>query len=152
MNSPEGDTEGKMAFAEKMCSTCWNLYHMTPTGIGAESFDLTGGSFKIVNDQNRLRPEVAESLFYLWRATKKPIYRKRGWQMFQAFEHYARNPYGGYCALNNVRRRRRDRSILDRSPSTRYLRAMLRESDVDGPARLIVAARRRRRPLAWRTH
>ena len=121
MNSPEGDTEGKMAFAEKMSSTCWNLYHTTPTGIGAESFDLTGGSFKIVNDQNRLRPEVAESLFYLWRATKKPIYRKRGWQMFQAFEHYARNPYGGYCALNNVRGRRIDCRILGRFPSTCYL-------------------------------
>ncbi|EFJ41245.1 alpha-1,2-mannosidase [Volvox carteri f. nagariensis] len=52
--------------------------------------------------ENFLRPEVAESLFYLWRATGDPIYREWGWNMFRAYERWCRVSTGGYQVLNNV--------------------------------------------------
>ncbi|GIL55013.1 hypothetical protein Vafri_10677 [Volvox africanus] len=52
--------------------------------------------------ENFLRPEVAESLFYLWRATGDPIYREWGWNMFRAYERWCRVSTGGYQVLSNV--------------------------------------------------
>lgn len=39
---------------------------------------------------NILRPETVESLFYLWRVTKDPVYREWGWRIFQAFEAHSK--------------------------------------------------------------
>ncbi|GAX82024.1 hypothetical protein CEUSTIGMA_g9452.t1 [Chlamydomonas eustigma] len=49
-----------------------------------------------------LRPEVVESLFYLYRATGDDIYREWGWSMFRAFEMFCKIPSGGYSTLINV--------------------------------------------------
>ena len=48
-----------------------------------------------------LRPEVAESLFYLHQITGNPIYREWGWKMFQAIEKHCRVDYG-YGEFNDV--------------------------------------------------
>lgn len=50
------------------------------------------------------RPETVESLFYLWRATKDPIYREWGWQIWLAFEKHCKVD-SGYTGLRNVRPR-----------------------------------------------
>ncbi|KIV78176.1 hypothetical protein PV11_09919 [Exophiala sideris] len=41
------------------------------------------------NDAHNLqRPETVESLFYMYRITKDPIYRQWGWEMFEAFREH----------------------------------------------------------------
>ncbi|KAF8607300.1 seven-hairpin glycosidase [Ceratobasidium sp. AG-I] len=40
------------------------------------------------------RPETLESIFLLWRTTKDPVWRERGWKIFQAIEKYSRTEYG----------------------------------------------------------
>lgn len=45
-----------------------------------------------------------ESLFYMWRFTRDPLYREWGWRIFQALERHARVPSGGYSSLKDVRR------------------------------------------------
>ncbi|KAJ3159444.1 mannosyl-oligosaccharide alpha-1,2-mannosidase [Geranomyces michiganensis] len=52
---------------------------------------------------NLLRPETIESFFVLFRVTGDPIWRERGWEMFQAFEKWCKVEGGGYTSLNNVR-------------------------------------------------
>ncbi|KAI8922359.1 glycoside hydrolase [Powellomyces hirtus] len=52
---------------------------------------------------NLLRPETIESFFVLYRVTGNPIWRERGWEMFQGFERWCRVEEGGYTSLNNVR-------------------------------------------------
>jgi len=42
-----------------------------------------------------------ESLFYLYRATKDPIYREWGWNIFSAFEKHTRLDEG-YAAISDV--------------------------------------------------
>lgn len=48
---------------------------------------------------NLLRPETVESLFYMWRATRDPLYREWGWRIFQAFETHTRVESGGYTSI-----------------------------------------------------
>lgn len=52
--------------------------------------------------ENFLRPEVAEALFYLHRATGDPIYREWGWNMFRAYEKHSKVASGGYQCLADV--------------------------------------------------
>lgn len=91
----------RLAQAEAMMATCYQLYNKTFTGIGGEYFDFRS-NFRITEANNRLRPEVVESLMVLWRITKNQRYRDWGWQIFSAFQKYARHSKGGFCALNAV--------------------------------------------------
>ena len=47
---------------------------------------------------NQLRPEVIESLFYMWRFTGDAKYQQWGWRIFQAFETYSKVE-SGYAGL-----------------------------------------------------
>ena len=49
-----------------------------------------------------LRPETAESLFVLWRATRDGAYRAWGWQIFRALEMWAKLESPGYTSLESV--------------------------------------------------
>jgi hypothetical protein len=49
-----------------------------------------------------LRPEAAETLFYLWRATGDSVYREWGWAMFRAWEKYCKQEDGGYVTSRDV--------------------------------------------------
>lgn len=52
---------------------------------------------------NLQRPETVESLFYMWRITKDPIYREWGWTMFEAFMTHTEALDGaGYTSISNV--------------------------------------------------
>ena len=42
----------------------------------------------------RLLVQTLESIFLLWRTTKDPVWRERGWKIFQAIEKYSRTEYG----------------------------------------------------------
>ncbi len=58
----------------------------------------------VINGQVRyyaLRPEVAESLFYLHQITGNPVYREWGWKMFQSIERYCKAKHG-YGEFNDV--------------------------------------------------
>ena len=39
---------------------------------------------------NLQRPETVESLFYMYRITRDPVYREWGWEMFQAFRTHSK--------------------------------------------------------------
>ena len=51
-----------------------------------------------------MRPETIESLFVLYRVTKKEIYRDWGWEIFKSIERYCKTPtaYTGLKDVNNV--------------------------------------------------
>ncbi|KAM7500676.1 hypothetical protein LguiA_025090 [Lonicera macranthoides] len=108
-----------LKLAEDLVRTCFERYSVTSTGLAPEiayfngnEGGLDGGNkhSKYVNDiiikvadrQNLLRPETVESLFVLYRITGDPKYRKWGWEIFMAFEKYAKVDSGGYCSLDDV--------------------------------------------------
>ncbi|KAJ9518727.1 hypothetical protein QJQ45_018696 [Haematococcus lacustris] len=59
-------------------------------------------SYQPRSNTNWLRPEVVESLFYLYRATGDPVYREWGWNMFRAYEAFCKLPSGGYTVMERV--------------------------------------------------
>jgi mannosyl-oligosaccharide alpha-1,2-mannosidase len=58
--------------------------------------------FTPLSREDFLRPEAAETLFYLWRATGRETYREWGWNMFRAWERWTRCPTGGYATAEDV--------------------------------------------------
>ncbi|KAG8185415.1 hypothetical protein JTE90_018635 [Oedothorax gibbosus] len=98
----------KLAF--DLMDTCYNMYAQTATKLSPEIvyFNLQPhGSSDIIiksNDaHNLLRPETVESLWYLYHFTRNDTYRDWGWQIFQAFEKYAKVEDGGYTSIGDVR-------------------------------------------------
>ncbi|KAF2156847.1 glycoside hydrolase family 47 protein [Myriangium duriaei CBS 260.36] len=79
-----------------------------PKGPGEKEFQDPDGEWrkdfllKPADLHNLQRPETVESLFYMWRITKDPIYREWGWEMFEAFRKYTSVGDAGYSSLNNV--------------------------------------------------
>jgi mannosyl-oligosaccharide alpha-1,2-mannosidase len=63
-----------------------------------ENFMIHGGDV-----HNLQRPETVESLFYLWRITRDPLYRHWGWKIFQSFiAHTATKDGEGFSSIANV--------------------------------------------------
>jgi mannosyl-oligosaccharide alpha-1,2-mannosidase len=58
---------------------------MNPSGIAAEL--IIGATLTPRSESKwRLRPELVESLFYMWRYTHDPKYRKYGWEIANKIE------------------------------------------------------------------
>ncbi|SMQ52266.1 unnamed protein product [Zymoseptoria tritici ST99CH_1A5] len=66
--------------------------------VGGEDYIWKQGDL-----HNLQRPETVESLFYMWRITGDEMYRKAGWEMFEAFMKYGAVEDGeGYSSIANV--------------------------------------------------
>ncbi|KAF8785957.1 endoplasmic reticulum mannosyl-oligosaccharide 1,2-alpha-mannosidase-like [Argiope bruennichi] len=105
-----GMPSSHLRLAFDLMDTCYNMYAQTATRLSPEIayFNLQphGTSDIIIksNDaHNLLRPETVESLWYLYHLTHNETYRDWGWQIFQAFEKYAKVPDGGYTSIGDVR-------------------------------------------------
>lgn len=111
MNVPKGDIRsGRNAswfrMAEGLTTSCMHLWKDTKTGLAPEYVLLhkSGNGQKFVEDGGKhsfLRPETAESLFYLHRLTGNNKYRKWGKKLFRAIVEHAKVP-GGYASVKDV--------------------------------------------------
>ena len=45
--------------------------------------------------------QTIESIYIMWRTTGDPVWRERGWEIFQAIEKQSKTP-SGYASSNNV--------------------------------------------------
>ena len=90
-------------FAENMMEACYQLYNATATGLGADQLyiNLETGEIQDKNRPYLQRPEVVESLFYLWRATHKRKYRDWGLNIVQALNKYCKKE-AGYAGVMNA--------------------------------------------------
>lgn len=90
-------------FAEKMMEACFQLYNITASGLGADHIkvDAASGKTSITGPVYLQRPEVVESLFYLYRATHNEKYRDWAWQIMEAIELFARQE-AGYSGTSNA--------------------------------------------------
>jgi hypothetical protein len=65
-------------------------------------FLLRSSTQPLIDARNILRPETVESLFLAFRLTGDPIYREKGWAIFQAFQKHCRIETGGYVSILDV--------------------------------------------------
>jgi len=107
MHGAGGETENAktetLDLAKELMATCVHMYEFTPTGLSPEDVVFDEND-EMVSGSNEymLRPEVIESLFYLWRFTHDELYRDKAWQIFQSIVTHCRVPTGGYSGLRNV--------------------------------------------------
>ena len=93
----------------RVTHTCNYMYEMQETGLSPDFASFVrplpdGRDMVHGRRHNLLRPEVVESLFYMWRYTKEQKYRDMAWEIFKSFRKYSRCPEtGGYSGvkLNN---------------------------------------------------
>lgn len=114
--------EEDLNLARELMRTCYEMYHVTPTGLAPEIvwFNLkhdredTGRleeedtkkdiHIKPHDAHNLQRPETVESLFVMWRITGDIIYREWGWEIFEALVKYTAVDEGndGYASIDSV--------------------------------------------------
>ncbi|CEH17862.1 Mannosyl-oligosaccharide alpha-1,2-mannosidase and related glycosyl hydrolases [Ceraceosorus bombacis] len=120
--------ERDLANGRRFTETCWWSYNATATGIGPEELvfysDSDPDRFEFIWEKDgtsrrgkprgspmvgvrhmstdyRNRPEVIESVLYMWRITGDPIWQERGWQMFSSWVTHCMTD-AGFSSIYNV--------------------------------------------------
>lgn len=83
-----------LLLAKGIANTCHESYNLTKSKLGPETFSFTDDEMFVEVPYYILRPEVVETYFYLWRATKDPKYRQWGWEAVQALKTHCYTPNG----------------------------------------------------------
>lgn len=102
-------------FGLSMADTGGAMYSMTATGLGGEFVWWTDtcsadwgedpctadNSVRLSTLEFNLRPEVIETWYYAYRATKKAKYREWAWSTFEAIEKFCKTE-SGYSSISDV--------------------------------------------------
>eukprot|EP00397_Hematodinium_sp_SG-2012_P023144 GEMP01024026.1.p1 GENE.GEMP01024026.1~~GEMP01024026.1.p1 ORF type:complete len:717 (+),score=133.02 GEMP01024026.1:179-2329(+) len=104
----DSDDQGYFKLAEKITAGCFEMYTSTKTGLAPEIFGFRSrppepAKLFVKQDAKHylLRPETAESIFYLFYYTGNPKYRRWAGHIIDALEKETKGPYG-YCSIRDV--------------------------------------------------
>ena len=97
------DIRNDLDVAKRLVDKCYHLYRSSATGIGPEivTFDNVVHDFSIKSVIYLLRPELVESLVYLYRITGNTKYTDWGWKIFESIEMHTKTK-SGYSEIKNV--------------------------------------------------
>ncbi|KAK3636524.1 hypothetical protein LTR56_014150 [Elasticomyces elasticus] len=113
------DNQTLVDFGISIADTAGALYQATATGLGGEAlvwvdecspdflanFHLeecnASNSVQWTDTEYKLRPEVIESWYHAYRATKDPKYREWAWSVFKAIDSVCKTE-SGYSAISDV--------------------------------------------------
>merc|ERR1719498_2262805 len=92
--------------AQGLAASCAELWTSSKSGLAPEYAYVNPETFKFKGSpaeasHSFLRPETAESLFYLFRITGDPKWRKLGEKIFRAIVKNAKVD-GGFASVKNV--------------------------------------------------
>lgn len=106
--------ETMVSYGLSLADTAAAVYSMAPTGLGGEFVSWTtdcdgwaddclsnNNSVRVSDGRFRLRPEVLETWYHAYRATRNPKYRDWAWTAFEAINKFCRTD-AGYSGLSNV--------------------------------------------------
>jgi mannosyl-oligosaccharide alpha-1,2-mannosidase len=80
--------------------TCADSYRKSKYGLGGEKSFVISNNIYVPSPSYHHRPEVIESVFYMWRYSGDEKYRIFGEEMIKSLEQYCRNDIG-YHSLNS---------------------------------------------------
>lgn len=101
------------ALAKGVTSSCVEMWSFTPSGLAPEWVSVqrsephniqkatSGGAYSLI------RPETAESLFYMYRMTGHEKYRRWGMKLFEAISNSSRVD-GGFASVHDVYKKKPD--------------------------------------------
>lgn len=107
--------ETLLDFGLRIADTAGAVYAETRTGLGGEYTEwiphcypgggepmcISNKTFTISDPTFKLRPEVVETWYYAYRATRDKKYREWSWNVFEALERVCKTPTG-YSAITDV--------------------------------------------------
>ena len=93
-----------LEFAVKFTDYCWAHYNSQPTGLGP---DISDNDFVAEDPWFNLRPELAESVFYLYRITGEKKYLKINFKIMQRIQLFCYSDTG-YMSVNVIDGKKRD--------------------------------------------
>ena len=99
MSKKDGRWREYLELGANLTETCYKMYSRQPRGIGGEKTRIS--DFHPVIGYYILRPEVVESIFYMWRLTHDPKYRQWGMDIALAIDEHCRVD-GGYSGIQDV--------------------------------------------------
>ncbi|KAL7746460.1 hypothetical protein RI367_008215 [Sorochytrium milnesiophthora] len=82
--------------------TCYGLYHAWDKGVPPDEADLPNFTIRGPLSGYNQRPEVAESIFYAWRFTHDPKYRRWAMEIAKAINSTTRVEEGGFACISNA--------------------------------------------------
>ena len=89
-----------------LTETCARMYTTNPSGLACDAVTIDGaGTIHCRRDVYLLRPEVVESLFYAWRETRHPKWRKYAKDIWRAIVKWTRVGSGGFTTVRHVTRK-----------------------------------------------
>jgi Glycosyl hydrolase family 47 len=94
-----------MKTASGLLDTCIAMYDKSPSGLAPEIIRFEEGNDFIIDPNSKfslLRPETVESIFIMYRITRKQEYLDAGWRIFEAIQRHARVNTGGYANVRAV--------------------------------------------------
>ncbi|ODV96893.1 hypothetical protein PACTADRAFT_21660, partial [Pachysolen tannophilus NRRL Y-2460] len=108
--------ESDLILGKELTETCYRMYHeVEPSGLSPEIvvFNTNAGAkkdfyIKPLDKHNLQRPETVESLYYLYKITKDPMYREWGYEIFRNFVKHTKVTQGGkednprYASLRDI--------------------------------------------------
>ncbi|XP_059062006.1 ER degradation-enhancing alpha-mannosidase-like protein 2 [Achroia grisella] len=111
-----GDTDTAMRIIHNYHSV-WRQYGFTP-----EVYNLGTGEASSSRESYPLRPELIESIMYLYRETRDPILLQMGEDILRSIQHSARTQCG-YATIKDVRDHRKEDRMESffLSETTKYL-------------------------------
>jgi len=95
---PAVELESWKETGQKISTFCAESYARSPSGIGPEIFNE---DFSPSDDRFLLRPETAESIYYMLHFTGDESWRDRSWRIAKALNKHARSKYG-FSSLDGV--------------------------------------------------
>ncbi|KAH8352195.1 hypothetical protein KR084_002605, partial [Drosophila pseudotakahashii] len=106
-HNDSGKEAKHLQLGKDLALTCRESYRRSATGLGPESFQFDSVPREDATSREsdskayRLRPEVVETYFILWRLTHDQKYRDWGWEVVESLEKYCRTKFG-FSGLENV--------------------------------------------------
>eukprot|EP00808_Paulinella_micropora_P004280 g17048.t1 len=108
-----GPQDPDLALAKELMYTCYQLFKLSPTGLPSDTTEFSDAAAEqegnlfdfspplLNGDQYTLHPNIAASLFYLYRTTLDPMYQDWGWDIFQSIVKNC-NGTGGFNEVMGV--------------------------------------------------
>ena len=90
-------------YAKEFTDYCWDHYIIQPTGLAPD----TAFEYIAYGPWYKLRPELVESVFYLYAITKQPKYLKMNFIIMRRIQMFCYTPHG-YMSVNVITANKRD--------------------------------------------
>ena len=81
-------TNDYFGIGANVTETCVKMYQQSITGLGGETARVYNGRIELSDAKYTQRPEVIESVFYMWRFTHDEKYRKYGREILNAMDKW----------------------------------------------------------------